>query len=184
MYDIILILLLVLIFCNSGNLETFSNDCFIDNNSETTICKEHTEKIELNQEKLELESLRPKLLEGKNNNFTQEYTNEINEINQKINEINQKIKSIELKEKSIPSTSSDSIYGNRNNHIYVNKFINILIIVSISIITFYSLYYFARYILRKLKRNGLEIDGLDLEYDNIMDFLKKQKLKKKYKINT
>ena len=38
--------------------------------------------------------------------------------------------------------------------------------------------------MKKLKIKELEIEELDVKYDNIMDFLKKQKLKKKYKINT
>lgn len=181
MYDILLILLLILIFCNKGNLESFTNGYLIDDYGE--ICKENSEKIKLIEEKLELESLKPRLIDGKHSQFTQEYTIEINKINEKINDINKKIQDIELKENK-NSNNNYSIYGNKNNNIYVNKFINILIIISIAVLTYYSLYYLGIFIIKKLKIKGIEIEELDVKYDNIMDFLKKQKLKKKYKINT
>jgi hypothetical protein len=188
------------------------NICHI-NNQNYSLCEENLERIKLLEEKLKLEELQSPLSKqaelkqfDDNQGLYREYNKKLLEIEEKIRSINTKLKLIddntdegkkELLEKINDTdlsnekvyqkvTEIDEINANveNNKYIAVNKLINIFILGFLSIIGIYLLYDFSVYFFRKLKVKEFMVDNLSINYDNIRDHLKIEKLKKKYKINT
>lgn len=188
------------------------NICHI-NNQNQSLCEENLERIKLIEEKLRLEDLKPSLSKhaelkqfDDNQGLYREYNKKLLEIEEKIRSINTKLKHIDdntdeekrdllnkINETDLSNekvfkkiTEIDEINANVENNKYmaINKLINILILGFISIIGFYLLYDFSVYFFRKLKVKEFMVDNLSINYDDIRDHLKIEKLKKKYKINT
>ncbi len=192
MYDIILILILTLVLFNKDIYETFTNEqekCYLD--EETIQCDINDEKILLLEEKLKLQDLKPSIHTEKENAKTEklikEYDEKLNQIDGMLNNINIKIKEIESSNKKEENIKNDFQIKYENlkddNTTYIiNKIINIIIILFIGLISVCISYYVSKYIFSKIKIKNMKVEEFSLDFDDIKDKLRIEKLKKKYKI--
>jgi len=209
-----IIILILLFFKKDiyENFTNDENICHI-NNQNNSLCEENLERIKLLEEKIRLEELKPSLSKQKelkqyddNHGIYREYNKKLLEIEETIRSINTKLKTIDentdekkkelLKKINDTELSNEKIYNKaveideinanvqNNKYLAINKLINIFILGFLFMIGVYLLYDFSVYVFRKLKVKDFMVDNLSINYDNIRDNLKLEKLKKKYKINT
>ena len=188
MQDILLVipllLLLTLLLINKKTVERLTNDT----------CDITDRKIKLLEEKMKIEKVQSMELPNR------EMTERINQLDEKITELNEKIskQSEEKKEKELEEKEEKEkeekekeeleekeIYSGIsawNTLIDDNYLINGILIFFIFFLASVSIYVFFTSAFAYNKKNQLKLDKMNVKYDNILDDIKKSKVKSSLKI--
>jgi TolA-binding protein len=190
MQDILLVipllLLLTLLLINKKTVERLTNDT----------CDITDRKIKLLEEKMKIEKIQSRELPNS------EMTERINQLDEKITELNEKIskqseekKEKELEEKELEEKEleeeekeleeEEEIYSGIsawNTLIEDNYVINGILIFFIFFLASVSIYLFFTSAFAYNKKNQLKLDKMNVKYDNILDDIKKSKVKDSLKI--
>jgi len=178
-----LILLVTLLLINKKTVERLTNDK----------CDITDRKIKLLEEKMKIEKIQSKELPNI------EMTEMINKLDEKIKELNEKInkqeeekkekeveeKEKEVEEKELEEKEEEEIYSGIsawNTLIEDNYVINGILIFFLLFLASVSLYLFFTYAFAYNKKNQLKLDKMNVKYDNILDDIKKSKVKDSLKI--
>ena len=187
MQDILLVipllLLLTLLLINKKTVERLTNDT----------CDITDRKIKLLEEKMKIEKIQSRELPNS------EMTERINQLDEKITELNEKIskqseekkekdkeeKELEEKELEEKEEEEEEIYSGIsawNTLIEDNYVINGILIFFIFFLASVSIYLFFTSAFAYNKKNQLKLDKMNVKYDNILDDIKKSKVKDSLKI--
>ena len=179
MQDILVIslLLLVMLVFNKKTVERMTNDT----------CDITDRKIKLLEEKMKIEAIQSKEFPNK------EITERLNQLDKKITELNDKInkKEEEKKEKEEEEKEKEEkeekeeIYSKAtswNTLIDDNYLINGILISFILFLTSVVIYMVFTSVFAYNKKNQLKLDKMNVKYDNILDDIKKSKVKDSLKI--
>jgi hypothetical protein len=178
-----LILLVTLLLINKKTVERLTNDK----------CDITDRKIKLLEEKMKIEKIQSKELPNI------EMTEMINKLDEKITELNEKInkqeeekkekekelEEKEVEEKELEEKEEEEIYSGIsawNTLIEDNYVINGILIFFLLFLASVSLYLFFTYAFAYNKKNQLKLDKMNVKYDNILDDIKKSKVKDSLKI--
>jgi TolA-binding protein len=178
-----LLLLLTLLLINKKTVERLTNDT----------CDITDRKIKLLEEKMKIENIQSRELPNS------EMTEMINQLDEKITELNEKIskqseekKEKELEEKELEEKELEEkeleekeIYSGIsawNTLIEDNYLINGFLIFFILFLASVTLYLFFTYAFAYNKKHQLKLDKINVKYDNILDDIKKSKVKDSLKI--
>ena len=178
-----LILLVTLLLINEKTVERLTNDK----------CDITDRKIKLLEEKMKIEKIQSKELPNI------EMTEMINKLDEKITELNEKInkqeeekkekekelEEKEVEEKELEEKEEEEIYSGIsawNTLIEDNYVINGILIFFLLFLASVSLYLFFTYAFAYNKKNQLKLDKMNVKYDNILDDIKKSKVKDSLKI--
>ena len=178
-----LILLVTLLLINKKTVERLTNDK----------CDITDRKIKLLEEKMKIEKIQSKELPNI------EMTEMINKLDEKIKELNEKInkqeeekkekeveeKEKEVEEKELEEKEVEEIYSGIsawNTLIEDNYVINGILIFFIFFLASVSIYLFFTSAFAYNKKNQLKLDKMNVKYDNILDDIKKSKVKDSLKI--
>ena len=178
-----LILLVTLLLINKKTVERLTNDK----------CDITDRKIKLLEEKMKIEKIQSKELPNI------EMTEMINKLDEKITELNEKInkqeeekkekekelEDKEVEEKELEEKEEEEIYSGIsawNTLIEDNYVINGILIFFLLFLASVSLYLFFTYAFAYNKKNQLKLDKMNVKYDNILDDIKKSKVKDSLKI--
>lgn len=185
MYDIILLLLLLILFFNKDIYERFVNNegdiCYLDGN--IVKCDFNYHKYKLLEEKEKLKELET----NPDNKKLLDFEIDIENIQQKIKEIENELHTLENEidddEYMLDYTNEENIENESKKYLTINRFVNIFILIFISIGIFFLLYYLTMFIIDRTKIKGLRVDPISLDFSELLEHMKIEKLKKKYKIN-
>ena len=177
MNDILVIslLLLVMLVFNKKTVERLTNDT----------CDITDRKIKLLEEKMKIEAIQSKEFPNK------EMTERINQLDEKITELNEKINKKEEEEEEKKEKEKkekeeeEEIYSKAtswNTLIDDNHLINGILIFFILFLTSVVIYMVFTSVFAYNQKNKLKLDKMNVNYDNILDDIKKSKVKDSLKI--
>ena len=163
-------------FVTKVNLERFTNET----------CDVSELKIKVLEEKLQLESIQAKTFPDK------EINDKIIKLEEKIVELNKKILTqsdqiLKSKEKSNEDSNEDSkeeeeIYSGIGRLVYGNYLLNGILIIFIFFLASAILYMFITSLFAYGKKRQLKLDNVNINYDSILDEIKKSKVKSSLKV--
>tara|TARA_Y100001980_G_C14520688_1_gene295955 strand:- start:223 stop:786 length:564 start_codon:yes stop_codon:yes gene_type:complete len=186
MYDIILLLILLILFFNKDIYERFVNNegdiCYLE--GDIVKCDFNYHKYKLLEEKEKLKEIE----KNPDNKKLSDFEIDIENIQQKIKEIENELDTLENEiddddNYMLDYTNEENIENEGKKYLTINRFVNISIIIFISIGIFFLLYYLTIFIIDRKKVEGLRVDPISLDFNELLKHMKIEKLKKKYKIN-
>ena len=176
MQDILVIslLLLVMLVFNKKTVERMTNDT----------CDITDRKIKLLEEKMKIEAIQSKEFPNI------EITERLNQLDKKITELNDKInkkeeEKKENEEEEKEEKEKEEIYSKAtswNTLIDDNYLINGILISFILFLISVVIYMVFTFVFAYNKKNQLKLDKMNVKYDNILDDIKKSKVKDSLKI--